>query len=87
MDWRAALEQGKQALTAQHYQDALDRFRATEQGARSGKDDAGTIECLRLEAAAARELGDFAAMLCKRRAFAASQSSAIFPKVRGSGST
>ena len=57
-DWHSLLDQGKQALAEHKPQDALASLRAAEQAARTAGDSAGTLECLRLEASAARELGD-----------------------------
>ena len=57
-DWHAAFDQAKQAFKAQKYPDALAASRAAEQGARADKDSPAVIQCLRLEASAARELGN-----------------------------
>jgi tetratricopeptide (TPR) repeat protein len=57
-DWHAALDQARQAFKAQKYQDAFAAARAAEQGARGDKNSAAVVECLRLEASAARELGN-----------------------------
>ena len=57
-DWHAILDQGRQALVEHKTQDALPLLRTAEQAARTAGDYLGTMECLHLEAAAARELGD-----------------------------
>ena len=56
--WHAALDQARQAFKARKYTDAFAASRAAEQGARTDKNSAAVVECLRLEASASRELGN-----------------------------
>jgi len=57
---RAELDKGRQAYAQQQYTDALTRFDAAEQAARTGGDPALLLECLRLRAAVQRDSGDAA---------------------------
>jgi hypothetical protein len=57
---RAELDKGRQAYAQQQYTEALTRFDAAEQAARTGGDPALLLECLRLRAAVQRDSGDAA---------------------------
>jgi hypothetical protein len=55
---RAELDKGRQAYAHQQYAEALTRFDAAEQAARTEGDAALLVECLRLRAAVQRDSGD-----------------------------
>jgi len=55
---RADLDKGRQAYSQQQYAEALTRFDAAEQAARTGGDVALLVECLRLRAAVQRDSAD-----------------------------
>src|ERR1022692_4623072 len=55
---RTEMDKGRQAYAQQQYTDALTRFDAAEQVARTEGDGALLVECLRLRAAVQRDSGD-----------------------------
>jgi tetratricopeptide (TPR) repeat protein len=55
---RAELDKGRQAYAQQQYAEALTQFDAAEQAARTERDAALLVECLRLRAAVQRDSGD-----------------------------
>src|ERR1022692_2614421 len=55
---RTEMDKGRQAYAQQQYTDALTRFDAAEQIARTEGDGALLVECLRLRAAVQRDSGD-----------------------------
>ena len=57
---QAELDKGRQAYAQQQYTEALTRFDAAEQAARTKGDAALLVECLRLRAAVQRDSGDAA---------------------------
>jgi hypothetical protein len=57
---RAELDKGRQAYAQQQYSEAVTRFDAAEQAARTAGDPALLLECLRLRAAVQRDSGDAA---------------------------